>query len=787
MQTLTFTQKLLRQRRFLSSLIPLLALFLGLGASRTAMAQAKFYDNAVTFSRKPTGNAVATTNGYYGIFTAGDNPYDTYDALGTASTTPATVTPSLGIYNIDAGGTSQLVFTGGSIVVDPPSSTRNNVITITGTLQGGRLKYRSYLKTANPVPDYSEVTFGPGIAYATGGTQYSTNNTNIDLTAGLLSGGEYVFEARFEVDARSNSTGIVTTTVDPSSSYTAKFTVTSPLVTPGGGTTTWISQISTDWLEPTNWSNGVPNSGSDAFIPGKSPNSAINTSSPVLSSQDSTVYNVRSLTLDGSTNSGRALLRIGSGAGATLNVYGDLSVISSGILASSVGAPGASRKDRNSTIVLRGGNQKIKGTISIPDLVVSGTGTKAIINVINVNNTVVFDPSTVAGVLMETVTEESDGSVTLNTSGTPQLKLNGSIVSLLSPLSSETNKSFARGVTVAQRTLFRSLTINNNPVSQIGVMNTFGNIGLDITPRTLDSDPLVTITRTVSDPLFSPASPSTAKPIKRQYGVTGDINNSPNVSDIVFHYLDSEDELNGNNDENQLIIFRATNNGPPYAPVGGTVNTVANTVTRNTITAINTITLGSKNNPLPVTVSSFGAKRVGNDALVSWTTAQEIGNKGFNVQVSTDGKEFRTLGFIASASPNSVRATSYSYTDTEKNKSGLRYYRLTQIDTDGKTTSFVPRAVFFDGKVSSEGTTAFAYPNPFTNDITLSLSSKMEGQGQVIITDMTGRTVSKRPITVGTGSNDVPLTSLNDLKSGIYVMYITLPSGETKNLKVVKQ
>ncbi len=577
--------------------------------------------------------------------------------------------------------------------------------------------------------------------------------------------------------------------------YTANFTVSAPTVTPPGGTTTWISQSSTDWLVPANWSNGVPNSLSDATIPEKSPNPAINTVTPVLISKDSTIYNVRNLTLDGGTNSSRALLRIGAttgsvSTGATLNVYGDLNVISSGILAASVGAPGASRKARNSTIVLCGGNQKVKGTLNVADLVISGTGTKAIVNVINVNNTLVFAPSTSAGVLMETVTERSDGSVALNTTGTPQLKLNGSIVSLLSPASSETNNSYVLGVTIAQRTMFRNLSVNGVLVSQIGLLNTFGNIGLDIIPRNLDSDPLVTITRTVGDPLFSPTFPGRApNPVKRQYGVSGDINNSPNVSDIIFHYLDSADELNGNTDEDQLVIFRATNNGPPYALVGGTADPAANTVTRTGVTNINTITLGSKNNPLPVTLTAFEAKRVNNDAVLSWQTATEVNSKGYNVDISTDGKEFRTLAFVASGTSNSTRITNYTYTDTEKNKVGVRYYRIAQVDVDGKTSYYAPRSVSFEGKAATSGLAAVAYPNPFNSadQLHLSLQAPSAGSGLVRITDMTGRVVSQQTVELTVGNNDVALSRLNDAKAGLYLVRLVLPTGQVQTLKVMKQ
>ena len=82
MQILTFTQKLLRQRRFLSSLIPLFALFVGLGASQTAYAQGPAIDDVeAIFSAKPTGSPSAATVNYAGP-RALDNPYKGYVKLG---------------------------------------------------------------------------------------------------------------------------------------------------------------------------------------------------------------------------------------------------------------------------------------------------------------------------------------------------------------------------------------------------------------------------------------------------------------------------------------------------------------------------------------------------------------------------------------------------------------------------------------------------------------------------------------------------------------------------------
>ena len=260
--------------------------------------------------------------------------------------------------------------------------------------------------------------------------------------------------------------------------------------------------------------------------------------------------------------------------------------------------------------------------------------------------------------------------------------------------------------------------------------------------------------------------------------------NNNTVSTLTLHYLSSPDELNGNA-EADLTIFKTSNNGVPFQKIGGNDDFATKTVTMTGVTSINTVTLGDKTRPLPVTVASFDAKRIGTDALVSWSTAQETNNKGFNVQVSTDAKTYRTIGFVASETPNSSSLRSYSFTDTEKNKIGVRYYRLQQIDTDGKTAFFAPRAITFEGRATEAG--IVAYPNPYTTELRVGLNSAISGSALARITDMTGRVISQQVLPVAIGSNDLPLDSMNGLKNGLYLLNLTLPSGETKTMKVVKQ
>ena len=217
----------------------------------------------------------------------------------------------------------------------------------------------------------------------------------------------------------------------------------------------------------------------------------------------------------------------------------------------------------------------------------------------------------------------------------------------------------------------------------------------------------------------------------------------------------------------------------------GPVDQTNNTVTRTGVTVFATFTLGDVNRPLPVVLAAFTAVRNNANALLTWTTATETNNKGFEVQVSTDGAAYRTLSFVSSESPNSVQNKNYKYVDTEAGKTGIRYYRLHQLDYDGKDSYSPVRVVNFDGTVSPTG--LVAYPNPFTDKLDFNLDATAVGNrvAHVQLLDMTGRVVREQNLTVQNAS--LTLENLSDLRAGLYMARITLPDGSTQTVRIQKQ
>ncbi len=798
MQNLTLSCQGSPGRFSWQAILPFLVLLAGLSSFQSAWAQtALFYDESVSFNQQPTGST-STSVSYAGAVYPGDAPYTTYVQLGNISTSPAVPNPNLGTYDINNPRTSQLVFTGASIVGDVSTGKNNTVI---GTINQARVLYRVYLNGTVILPNYTALTLLNTGVFATGGQLYNIN-TSVDILGNLLSGGTYTFDVQYQLDVKNSSTGKITTYTDPSASYQANFTVTAPAVTPNGGTTTWISNSSTaagvDWLNAANWNNGVPTRFANAIIPDKT----IDTSTPLLSDPNAT-YEVRTLTLQGLANSSRALLRIGqsttggSPIGANLRVYGDLNAFAGGILASVSGTNGSPNPLTNSTLVLArndGGAQAVRGSkLSIVDIRIEGRGLKAIVATeLAAPNTFSFVPDTngpgaIARTAGDNATRDANGIPNDNSpdSAFPINTTQSASVNLKSSgfLQGETNSSFIQGILIADRSL------------ESGKVQIFGNIGIDITPDRNIPAPNVVITRTVGDPLrgptttngpAGPSAPGSPQPIKRQYGISGDVNNNT-TSTIVFHYLNSTDELNGI-PESQLTIFKTANNSPPFFLVGrtDTVDLVNHTVTRVAYSgSLNTLTLGDQLNPLPVQLIAFNATRSGVTTLVTWSTATEQANKGFEVQVSTDGTAFRTLGFVSSETPNSLQVKSYKYVDTENGKFGTRYYRLHQIDLDGKASYSPVRAVNFDGSAGQAGLAA--YPNPFTDKLDFNLDATVVGNGVAYmqLLDMMGRVVREQSLAVQNAS--LTMESLGDLRAGLYMARITLPDGSAQTVRIQKQ
>lgn len=90
---------------------------------------------------------------------------------------------------------------------------------------------------------------------------------------------------------------------------------------------------------------------------------------------------------------------------------------------------------------------------------------------------------------------------------------------------------------------------------------------------------------------------------------------------------------------------------------------------------------------LPVELIQFEATTETGKTLLTWATASETNNKGFEIEKSTDGVHFQKIGFVAGkGTGNSSREQHYSFEDAAPftRSAQVAYYRLRQVDYDGR-------------------------------------------------------------------------------------------------------
>ncbi|MDQ2720657.1 MAG: fibronectin type III domain-containing protein [Bacteroidota bacterium] len=165
---------------------------------------------------------------------------------------------------------------------------------------------------------------------------------------------------------------------------------------------------------------------------------------------------------------------------------------------------------------------------------------------------------------------------------------------------------------------------------------------------------------------------------------------------------------------------------------------------------------------LPVSLVDFYGALSNDHAFLNWKTATEFNNKGFEVQKSLNGQTFTDIGFVAGHG-NSSLVHNYNYTDV-KVLSGSNYYRLKQIDFDGRVNySSIIKLDYtkFDWTVLG---------NPVSNNSWVQVQMDKAANVMVQVVGMNGnviRTINKGKIASGTYS--IPLR-LNNVSSGIYVV-----------------
>jgi len=163
---------------------------------------------------------------------------------------------------------------------------------------------------------------------------------------------------------------------------------------------------------------------------------------------------------------------------------------------------------------------------------------------------------------------------------------------------------------------------------------------------------------------------------------------------------------------------------------------------------------------LPVELVWFRAEQKEAKVQLSWQTASEFNNEGFEIQRAATPGEWESIGFVE-GDGFSVTLNNYSFTDPAPLRS-FNYYRLKQIDFDGAFE--YSAVVVIDFKNAGESTDLHIFPNPVADGVLHVDFPEKEGN-RLRIYDGQGR------LRLETAQNSETL-SVAHLPAGLYILEV---------------
>ncbi|MFN4123740.1 MAG: T9SS type A sorting domain-containing protein [Flavobacteriales bacterium] len=172
--------------------------------------------------------------------------------------------------------------------------------------------------------------------------------------------------------------------------------------------------------------------------------------------------------------------------------------------------------------------------------------------------------------------------------------------------------------------------------------------------------------------------------------------------------------------------------------------------------------------PLPVEMLDYRTQVLHDVVMVKWKTASETNSHYFDVERSRDLSHFEKVA-THQAAYHSNKPTDYEVIDREP-LAGVSYYRIVQVDMDGKTAIFGPMMV----NLPSQAADWIIYPNPCQSLLTISFQN-MDSLQAVQLTDLQGNLI--RNFTQIDSTRSSLELDLQGVAKGIYFISIRSNKG----------
>jgi Secretion system C-terminal sorting domain len=187
---------------------------------------------------------------------------------------------------------------------------------------------------------------------------------------------------------------------------------------------------------------------------------------------------------------------------------------------------------------------------------------------------------------------------------------------------------------------------------------------------------------------------------------------------------------------------------------------------------------------LPVRYSSFSAVAFDNAVTLKWVSEEEINNRRFEVERSLDGANFKMIGIALDGFATGSQKN-YQFKDNaaELQTKKVAYYRLRQVDNDGKSNYSTTLAVKLQGQA---GVVMQTSPNPFTENLNIRFAATTTGVAEIQLISFNGQKVMTQQASISKGYNTLQVSGLSKLAPGVYAAQLIMDGVVIGNQKIIK-
>ena len=186
---------------------------------------------------------------------------------------------------------------------------------------------------------------------------------------------------------------------------------------------------------------------------------------------------------------------------------------------------------------------------------------------------------------------------------------------------------------------------------------------------------------------------------------------------------------------------------------------------------------------LPIKFADFTATKKANDGILNWSAENESNlTATYEIERSFNGVDFKKFELVAPKN-NGLSSNDYTLTDfnlSSLKSSGVIYYRIKQIDVDGKFVYSVIRTLVLEPSKSLISVS----PNPVKDITSVRFNLEKEELISMLLIDANGKQIQQLQVQGIKGLNNKTISMAN-LSSGTYQL-IVKTNAEIKTISIVK-